>query len=64
MLVEDCMKRLVCSVLLALAMAPAVAEGHPAWGIIIDDRGRIIFSDVGMNAIWMMVIYAQPPEKV
>lgn len=50
------MKRLLCSALVALAMAPAVAEGHPAWGIVVDDQGRILFSDVGMNAIWMIEV--------
>jgi hypothetical protein len=39
------------SFLLGAALAPR-AQAHPAWGIVIDSEGRVVFSDVGSNAIW------------
>src|SRR6185436_9023300 len=38
-------------VLAALAgVRPAAA--HPAWGIVLDERGRPIFSEVTTNSVW------------
>jgi len=40
-------------------LAPVVAislamqvSAHPAWGIVVDSQKRIIFTDVGQNAVW------------
>ena len=41
----------VLSLLLGAATAPR-AMAHPAWGIVIDGEGRVVFADVGSNAIW------------
>src|SRR5262245_27905825 len=35
----------------ALSLAPQVSA-HPAWGIVVDSQKRIVFTDVGQNAVW------------
>lgn len=27
-------------------------SAHPAWGIVVDSQKRIVFSDIGQNAVW------------
>ncbi len=35
----------------ALSLALQVSA-HPAWGIVVDSQKRIVFTDVGQNAVW------------
>ena len=35
----------------ALSLAPQMSA-HPAWGIVVDSQKRIVFTDVGQNAVW------------
>lgn len=36
--------------LILLAARPAAA--HPAWGIVVDPQGRVVFSEVATNSVW------------
>ena len=38
--------------LLALALTPAIANAHPSWGIVVDSRGNIYYSD--LKQVWRM----------
>ena len=41
--------------LLAIVLVSHSARAHPAWGIVVDRRGRLFFADVNFgNCIWMI----------
>jgi hypothetical protein len=43
----SCARSLAClGVLLSVTLAATVARAHPAWGIVVDGHGRILFADV------------------
>jgi hypothetical protein len=44
----------VCAVLLAGSLQAPPAAAHPAWGIVIDPQGRVVFSEVETNTIWRL----------
>ena len=44
-----------CAGALALLIAlPALAQAHPAWGIVVAPEGTVYFSDTERNRIWML----------
>ncbi|CAN5727536.1 hypothetical protein BH20VER1_BH20VER1_17250 [soil metagenome] len=46
--------------LLALcACVPGAALAHEAWGIVVDERGQLYFSDVPSNTIWRLTVDRQ-----
>jgi len=46
-------KRTCCISLLLLAL-PAAAAAHEGWGIVVDPRGRIFFTDLARNIVWRL----------
>ncbi len=38
--------------LLLLLLAAPAAQAHPAWGIVVDRQGQVIFSEVVSNSVW------------
>jgi hypothetical protein len=42
-------KTLATVVALSLALQ---VSAHPAWGIVVDSQKRIVFTDLGQNAVW------------
>lgn len=46
-------QQVFCSALAALVLlVPATADAHEGWGILVDARGRIYFTDIPTNTIW------------
>lgn len=46
------MKRVFPHLLLLILLAARPASAHPAWGIVVDPQGRVVFSEVTTNSIW------------
>ena len=39
-------------VFIALLLAPCVAEAHPSYGLVMDSKGNLFFSDEGTSVVW------------
>jgi hypothetical protein len=49
---ETNVKRVFPHLLLSGLLAARSASAHPAWGIVVDPQGRVVFSEVTTNSVW------------
>jgi streptogramin lyase len=40
--------------LILLLLTARSASAHPAWGIVVDPQGRVVFSEVTTNSVWRL----------
>jgi len=45
-------KRVFPHLALLILLAARPASAHPAWGIVVDPEGRVVFSEVTTNSVW------------
>jgi len=45
-------KRVFPQLALLILLAARSASAHPAWGILVDPQGRVVFSEVTTNSVW------------
>jgi sugar lactone lactonase YvrE len=51
--------------LLAIVLASQSAQARPAWGIVVDRRGRVLFADVNNgNCVWMIAENVELSRRV
>ena len=44
-----------CIVIIILMLIAMPVQAHPAWGIVVDDKGNIYFADIlhnGLGSVW------------
>lgn len=58
------MKRVFPHLFLLSLLAARAASAHPAWGIVVDPQGRVVFSEVITNSVWRVEKDGEPVRLV